>query len=69
MCSAGGSVRARVYLPEMGECLQCNWGSEDYQLLEQQVPCHAVTTAPAERKVRYRKRLNGSKRSASGERR
>ena len=32
-----GSVRARVYVPGMGDCLECSWGARDYELLEQRV--------------------------------
>jgi molybdopterin/thiamine biosynthesis adenylyltransferase len=49
-----GSVRARVYLPEASDCLECNWGDSDYALLEQRLPCNAAapvalpTAAPME---------------------
>jgi len=42
-----GSVRARVYLSDTGDCLECNWGVRDYELLEQQVPCRGDTAALA----------------------
>jgi hypothetical protein len=34
-----GQVRARAYLPEGGDCIECSWGPRDYELLEQRVPC------------------------------
>jgi len=49
-----GSVRARVYVPGSGDCLECSWGARDYALLDQRLPCNAAssaappTAAPAE---------------------
>ena len=40
-----GSVRARVFVPQAGECLECNWGEQDYALLEQRSPCKIVSAA------------------------
>lgn len=34
-----GQVRARVYTPGTGDCLECSWGPADYRLLEQRMPC------------------------------
>lgn len=42
-----GSVRARAYLPGNGSCLECGWGSTDYRLLEQRLPCAPGGEAPA----------------------
>lgn len=39
-----GSMRARVYVPGSGDCLECNWGARDYQLLEQRIPCNAASS-------------------------
>jgi molybdopterin/thiamine biosynthesis adenylyltransferase len=39
-----GSVRARVYAPTIGDCLECNWGEGDYALLEQRVPCDTASS-------------------------
>ena len=41
-----GSVRARVYLPGKGACLECAWGPRDYELLEQHLPCISAAPAP-----------------------
>jgi molybdopterin/thiamine biosynthesis adenylyltransferase len=34
-----GQVRARAYLPQDSDCMECAWSSRDYELLEQRVPC------------------------------
>lgn len=40
-----GQVRARVYVPDAGPCLECAWGLQDYELLEQRVPCAGLEIA------------------------
>ena len=40
----GGQVRSRIYLPGVGDCLECAWERE-YDLLEQRVPCAATDVA------------------------
>ena len=40
-----GSVRARVYVPDSGDCVECSWGERDYALLSQRLPCNPTSSA------------------------
>ncbi|MDH5541237.1 MAG: ThiF family adenylyltransferase, partial [Rhizobacter sp.] len=46
--SREGHVRGRVYLPgPASDCLECSWGTTDYELLEQRLPCQSPAGEPA----------------------
>lgn len=42
---ARGMVRVRPYVPQIGDCLECQWDDDDYAKLEQRYPCRGPSAA------------------------